>query len=121
MIILRNKNLNNTNLKGLDMSNKSFDNVLVKGANLEDTNADIDPQKDRDKSLYKTNLKGLDMSSKSFESVDAESTNLENTGACITSSTLIDENTILEGCKVEFEEAKKKVKTLNLRKKEIYL
>ncbi len=88
------KALNNANLKGCTFINLSsldslksepadFTGVNICDANLENTNAQIDPQLIDGKSLHGTNVKGLDLSHADFTGVNIQRANLENTNAQI--------------------------------------
>ncbi len=92
--LIRRKSLYHTNVKGCTFINQSspdsikrepadFTDVDIRYANLEDTNAQIDPQLIEDKSLIDTNLKGLDLSHANFYGVNIWGANLEGTGAII--------------------------------------
>ncbi len=91
--LIKGKSLHDTNVKGCTFINKyaspntlkpepaNFTNVDIRGANLENTNAQIDPQLVYAKNLQGTNLKGIDLSNKSFAQVWITGANLEGTNA----------------------------------------
>ncbi len=97
--LIKNKTLHYTNAKGCTFINLSsldsikrepadFTGINIEYANLENTNAQIDPQLIYKKSLYHTNLKGLDLSHANFYGVDIWGANLEATGAIINPHTV---------------------------------
>ena len=59
------------------MSDKNFDGVKLCGANLTNTNADINPQEIYNKDLRKCILKGIDFQGKSFDEAMIYGTNFE--------------------------------------------
>lgn len=82
--LVKNKSLCRCNFNNVDLSDKDFTGVDIRGCNLKGTNARINPQKIKYKSLYKTNLEGIDMSGMDFTGVDVWKCNLKNTGADLT-------------------------------------
>ncbi len=99
--LIKDKSLTGTNVKGCTFVNLSsldsikrvpadFTDVDIQLANLEDTDAQINPQLIKDKSLHKTNLKGVDLSHANFTDVDIWGANLEGTSAIINPHTVHD-------------------------------
>lgn len=89
------KSLAHTNLNGIDMSAKCFDDCCLMYSNLSNTNANINPQKIYENSLYGTNLENVDLSDKCFDDVCVAEANLEGTNADINPQTV--KNKILYG------------------------
>ncbi len=97
--LIKEKSLYRTNVKGCTFINQSstdsmkskpadFTGVDIQYANLENTNAQIDPQLIENKSLEHANLKGLDLSHANFKGVAICGANLERTGAIINPHTV---------------------------------
>ncbi len=80
--------INLSSLNSLKREPADFTGVDIRWANLENTNAQIDPQLIENKSLKYTNVKGLDLSHANFNGVYIQEANLEGTGAIINPHTV---------------------------------
>ena len=75
-------------LKYIDLSEIDFKGIKIRGLNLSETNAKIDPQAVWNEDLEFTNLKGIDLRNANFDGVAICGANLEGTGAKIDPQTI---------------------------------